>query len=77
MDDGPNITKKLGDFIGQVNNLLCFFGKLSSDVKARLFRSYCGIFRIVMYLIFVLRGAKVLDVCGTCRIGPIAFCCHC
>ena len=41
LDDGPDITKKLGDFIGQVNNLLCFFGKLSSDVKARLFRSYC------------------------------------
>ena len=25
LDDGPDITKKLGDFIGQVNNLLCFF----------------------------------------------------
>jgi len=40
-DDGPDITKRSGDFIGQVNNLLCFFGKLSSDVKARLFRSFC------------------------------------
>jgi len=39
LDDGPDITKRLGNFIGQVNNVLCFFGKVSCDVKARLFRA--------------------------------------
>jgi len=28
--------------IGQTNNDLCYFGKLVSDVKYRLFRSYCS-----------------------------------
>jgi len=41
LDDGPDITKRLGSFIGQVNDVLCFFGKVSSDVKVRLFRAYC------------------------------------
>ena len=31
-------------FIGQVNSVLYFFGKLSSEVKIRLFRSYCTSF---------------------------------
>jgi len=42
LDDGPDISKRLGNFIGQVNDVLCFFGKLTSDVKARLFRAYCS-----------------------------------
>ena len=36
--------KKPWDFIGQVNDVLCFFGKVSCDVKARLFRAYCTSF---------------------------------
>ena len=28
--------------IGQVNNTLCFFGKLTHAVKTRLFRTYCN-----------------------------------
>ena len=44
LDDGPDITKRLGNFIGQVNDVLCFFGKVSCDVKARLFRAYCTSF---------------------------------
>jgi len=44
LDDGPDITKRLGNFIGQVKDVLCFFGKVSCDVKARLFRAYCTIF---------------------------------
>jgi len=41
LDDCPDITKKLENFIWQVNDVLCFFGKVSCDVKARLFRAYC------------------------------------
>jgi len=44
LDDGPDITKRLGNFTGQVNNVLCFFGKVSCDVNARLFRAYCTSF---------------------------------
>ena len=33
--------KRQGDFIGQVNNVLCFFRQQASAVKYRLFCSYC------------------------------------
>jgi len=62
LDDGPDITKRLGNFIGQVNDILCFFGKVSCDVKARLFSSTganCGICQAAVYLLSVRRGAKL------------------
>jgi len=37
----PDIINRQCSFIGQVNSVLCFFGKLSSGVKICLFRSYC------------------------------------
>ena len=36
-----DIMKRQGDFIGQVNNVLCFFRQQASAVKYRLFCSYC------------------------------------
>jgi len=40
-----DIIKRLGIFIGQVNNIvLLFFGKVSCDVKVCLFRAYCTSF---------------------------------
>lgn len=39
--DDEDILKRRGDFIGQVNNLLCYFCKLDSAVRSRLFTSYC------------------------------------
>ena len=44
LDDGPDITKRLGNFTGQVNDVLCFSGKVSGDVKTRLFGAYCTSF---------------------------------
>jgi len=41
LDDTPDIIYRQSSFVGQVNSVLCSFGKLSSDVKIRLFRSYC------------------------------------
>jgi hypothetical protein len=41
LDDSDEINNKCRTFVGQVNNLLCYFGKLSSHVKSRLFQSYC------------------------------------
>jgi len=43
-DDGEDITIRKHSFIGQVNNTLCYFGKLSSFVKYNLFHAYCTSF---------------------------------
>jgi len=40
LDDSPDIINRQCSFIGQVNIVLCFFGKLSSEVKICLFHSY-------------------------------------
>jgi len=37
-----DITISKHSFIGQVNNTLCYFGKLSSIVKYNLFHAYCN-----------------------------------
>ena len=39
--DNAGILKRRRDFVGQANNVLCFFNKLTSSVKNKLFRSYC------------------------------------
>ena len=44
MEDASDIICRRNDFVGQVNNLLCNFRKLSSGVRYRLFRSYCTSF---------------------------------
>ena len=44
LDDGPDISKRQGDFISQVNSVLCDFRQLPSIVKYRLLSSYCTSF---------------------------------
>jgi len=39
--DGEDITIRKHSFIRQVNNTLCYFGKLSSFVKYNLLHAYC------------------------------------
>ena len=39
--DNDDILKRRNDFVGQVNNVLCFFSKLKSSVIYKLFQSYC------------------------------------
>ena len=41
MDDEADLVKRQSDFVGQVNNVLCFFGKVSSTVKNIPFHDYC------------------------------------
>ena len=41
MDDDADLVKRRSDFVGQVNNVLCYFGKVNSLVKNRLFHNYC------------------------------------
>jgi len=38
LDDSPDIISRQNSFIDQVNSMLCFIGKLFSEVKIR---SYC------------------------------------
>ena len=40
-DDTDDIMCRRSHFVGQVNNLLCFFSKLDLFVKIKLFNSYC------------------------------------
>ena len=44
MDDADDICHRQGTFIGQVNNVLCYFSALNSHTKCRLFQSYCTSF---------------------------------
>jgi len=55
LDDGPDISKRQGDFIRHVNSVLCDFRQLPSIVKYRLFSSYCTSFY----------GSEL---CGTCQM---------
>jgi len=41
LNDLSDITAKQNAFIGQTNQVLCFFRKLNSNVKYKLFLSYC------------------------------------
>ena len=42
--DSCDILKRRSDFVGQVNNVLCYFQKQRSDVKYELFQAYCTSF---------------------------------
>ena len=40
-NDDDDLFDKRASFIGQANNVICYFNKLRSNVKYRLFESYC------------------------------------
>jgi hypothetical protein len=40
-DDSDDIINRRNSFIGQSNNILCYFHKLDMLVKIKLFKSYC------------------------------------
>ena len=65
LDDSPDIINRQCSFIGQVNSVLCFFGKLSSEVKIRLFRSYCTSFYGCE--LWNLSCAQLADLCAKWR----------
>jgi len=39
--DNDDILKRLTEFIGQANNILCLFSKVKPSVVYKLFQSYC------------------------------------
>ena len=42
LDDDDDILHRRNCFVGQANNALCFFNKLDTFVKVRLFKSFCS-----------------------------------
>ena len=41
-DDSDDIINRRNILIGQINNVLCYFGKLDATVKCKLLYSYCS-----------------------------------
>jgi len=39
--DGADIVQRRNTFVCQTNNVLCFFNKLNTIVKLKLFKLYC------------------------------------
>jgi hypothetical protein len=39
--DGDNVIQRRNNFVSQTNNVLCFFNKLNTMVKMKLFKSCC------------------------------------
>jgi hypothetical protein len=44
LTDNADMSEKRAIFIGQANNIICYFAKLNATVKYRLFNSYCTSF---------------------------------
>lgn len=40
LNDSEDVSFRRNSFIDQVNNVLCFFGKLDSFVKTKLLKAY-------------------------------------
>ena len=41
-DDKDDILKKLSTMCGQINNVLCFFGKVDAVIKTQLLTIFCS-----------------------------------
>jgi hypothetical protein len=85
LSDDDDILSRRCSFVGQVNNVLCYFGKLDSHVKHRLFNSYCtnfldvncGLSRMKRSMIYALHGGKAVVGFLNCLITLIVFCYLC
>lgn len=66
-NDDSDIYKRRCEFIGQVNNLLCYFNKLNSSVRYRLFISYCTSFYGCE--LWTLFNRNIEDICTSWRKG--------
>ena len=88
-EDDSDISNRRNDFIGQVNNMLCYFRKLTSFVKYSLFRSYCtSYYGCELWSLLTkniedmcvswrksIRSVWSLPQCTHCYILPLV--CHC
>ena len=65
LDDLDDILKRRNNNIGQVNNVACYFDKLTWRVRVKLHQSYCGSLgvnsgplTVVLLSGFVLHGER-------------------
>ena len=65
MDDTDDIQQRRNSFIGQTNNVLCFFNKLNTSVKLQLFKSYCCSF--YGSELWSLDNIQLDNICGAWR----------
>jgi hypothetical protein len=65
LTDNDDIVKRRNDFVRQANNVLCFFCKLKSCVKYKLFQSYC----VSLYgcELWLLSNDSIKDLCVSWR----------
>jgi hypothetical protein len=80
LTDSDDILKRRHEFVGQVNNVLCFFSKLKSCVIHKLFQSYC----MSMYgcELWLLSNTHINDLCVSWRkslrrVWRLPFTTHC
>jgi len=66
-DDDDDILFRRNCFIGQANNVLCYFNRLNTIVKMKLFKSYCSSF--YGSELWDLNSKTVEDVCIAWRKG--------
>ena len=67
LTDSFDVLKRRTDFIGQVNNMLCYFRNLNSCVKNKLFQSYCmSLYGCELWL---LSTGEIDDLCVAWRKG--------
>jgi len=83
-DDVEDSTIRKPSLIGQVNNTLCYFGKLSSFIKYNLIYAYCtSYYGCQLWSLsnsnvkeFVLLGGRACDACRVFRFRLTVFCYH-
>jgi hypothetical protein len=80
LTDNADILKRQNDFVGQANNVLCYFSKLNLCVKYRLFQSYC--MSLYGSELWLLSNNQINDLCVSWRkslrrIWGLPFNCHC
>ena len=67
LSDDDDILSRRCSFVGQVNNVLCYFRKLDSHVKHKLFNSCCTNF--FGCELWSLSNEKINDICIAWRKG--------
>ena len=65
--DSSDVVKRRNDFVGQVNNMLCYFCNLTPCVRNKLFQSYCTSFYGCE--LWILTTREIEDLCVSWRKG--------
>ena len=67
LDDKADILQRRNVMAGQINNVLCYFGKLDYSVKIKLLKSYCS--SLYGSVLWDLSNPCIESVCSSWRRG--------